>query len=221
MGGVTHWLLGDNVGMIGVIGGQVMLDVPCYWFTTERKVGHILQGRTVDGVYKVYDEFYNRCGSNEVVAVDGLWFMIRKDLFSTIKFDDKMYNGFHGYDIDISMQVIEQGYKILIAPDILIEHKSAGTNINQSYIDALNTFNSKWKNKLPMIVGQPIDEDELIKKRHYAIQEMTLLQTFIWYQAGDYQIRHSLTYRVGKFVLSPFKAMQNLYRLIVRTIKRK
>ena len=41
----------------------------------------------------------------EAVAVDGLFFAMRKSLFDTIRFDKDTFDRFHFYDLDICMQV--------------------------------------------------------------------------------------------------------------------
>ena len=85
---------------------------------------------------------------SEVVACDGLFFCIRKDLFHTIRFDED-YGGFHFYDIDISMQVHRLNYKILCVYDIFVEHISASV-LNKEWINSSRFFYDKWHDFLPV-----------------------------------------------------------------------
>ena len=137
-----------EVGLIGVAGGHYLPAMPCFWFqnSTDRYI-NILQHE--NGNKKPYLDHLKEGEQekNEVVAVDGVWFCIRKSLFESISFDEQ-YNGFHMYDLDICMQVRQLGLKLFVVYDVLIEHMSLG-NVGRSWMDAALTFWKKWKQELP------------------------------------------------------------------------
>ena len=83
----------------------------------------------------------------DVVAVDGLFFAIRKDLFATIAFDESTFNGFHLYDLDICMQVRKTS-RCIVTPNITIKHQSGGS-FDATWQDYAARFLQKWKASLP------------------------------------------------------------------------
>lgn len=147
-------LEGNNqIGMLGVLGGYYMSRHSCNWLSSGLIKGHVIQG-FVKGKHDEVEfrhSDYNHYG-NDVVAIDGLWMFIRRNLFGKyLKWDTENYEGFHFYDSDMSMQVINSGHKIAIA-DILIEHKSSG-NYNKNFWNNYLAFHAKWKDFLPVING--------------------------------------------------------------------
>ena len=65
--------------------------------------------------------------SAEAVVIDGVCFCIRKSLFSSITFEDKTFQGFHCYDMDICLQIRHVGLSNIVVSDVLIEHISEGS----------------------------------------------------------------------------------------------
>ena len=135
----------------------------------------------------------------DVVAVDGVCFFIPKELFPSIRFDNKTYNGFHAYDMDISMQVQSLGKRVCVTDLLTVEHFwSEDSFKNQKYIakldDNLNLFYQKWKNMLPIVRG--IDEPDIVIDR---LNNLCI-------QAYDAtKVRKSKAYRLGRMLLKPFK----------------
>ena len=111
---------------------------------------------------------------SEVVALDGLFFCIRKDLFDIIRFDEK-YGGFHFYDIDISLQVLRLNYKLLCVYDILIEHISV-SNLSAEWVKSSRTFYNKWAGMLP-VKSYPFKRDVIKKMEQNNMQTMFNLLT--------------------------------------------
>ena len=96
------------------------------------------------------------------MAIDGLWFCCRKSLFNgKIAFDERTYNGFHMYDMDLSMQVIMAGYKILVTDEVLVEHTRASF-YDTAFRTACKRFHQKWNNRLP-VMSEPIKGKDIRK----------------------------------------------------------
>lgn len=137
-----------EVGLLGVAGGYYLPAMPCYWFQNamDRSINIIQhENRCKEACLDFMREGEQE--KNEVVAVDGVWFCIRKNLFGKISFDEH-YNGFHMYDMDICMQIRQLGLKLFVVYDVLIEHMSLG-NAGCSWLDAALAFWKKWKQELP------------------------------------------------------------------------
>lgn len=138
-----------EIGMIGVIGSTMIFDISWGWWSAPQ-IGRIIQSnKTTERKNLFVTNHNNTPHLIDAVVCDGLFLAFPRIIFDKVSFDTKTYKGFHGYDMDISMQVLESGYKIKIIDNILIEHFSRG-NINDSFIDACYKFYDKWKNKLPI-----------------------------------------------------------------------
>ena len=188
----------NSIGQIGIAGSHFLPYAPFYWwsspfisqFNIENDKGVIKQNDT-------RDYFNGHLG--DVVAVDGVCFFIPKALFNSIRFDDKAYNGFHAYDMDISMQVQSLGKRVCVTDLLTVEHFwSEDSFKNQKYIakldDNLNLFYQKWKNMLPIVRG--IDEPDIVIDR---LNNLCI-------QAYDAtKVRKSKAYRLGHLLLKPFK----------------
>ncbi len=140
-------------GLVGVIGCQFLSNKVQPWWHLGHHLGCITQGHFVNGEYRtLQDGEALQEESKEGVAVDGLWFCIKRELFKTIRFDDKTFDNFHCYDVDTCMQVIDAGFQVRVLRDVKIEHKSGG-NAGDEYYGQMGRFINKWGDKLPISRG--------------------------------------------------------------------
>ena len=198
----------ENLGALGVDGGHFMPDCPCSWtscYTTSFRTWR----DDKDGVCREYSntEFANGQRLIEVASIDGLWMCIRRDLFDTIRFDDKTFTGFHCYDSDICMQILAAGYRIKVTYDVGIVHNSNG-NYNANFFENLGLWHTKWHNMLPVVRGINLTEREQIIHQRYAVELLERQKE----AAMLYARLHSPEYRLGHFLLKP-------YRFIKRKLK--
>jgi len=143
----------EKCGLVGVVGCQFLSNKVQSWWTLGHHLGCITQGYIGDGQYKTFmDGEPLGVESKQGVAVDGLWFCIRRELFDQIRFDDKTYDGFHCYDVDICMQVLDAGYQVRVLRDVHIEHKSGG-QVSDKFYEQLGKFVTKWGKELPVSRG--------------------------------------------------------------------
>jgi hypothetical protein len=59
-------------------------------------------------------------------ALDGVLLAARRELFSRIAFDEQTFDGFHGYDLDISYRAHRSGFGVAVCPDLWLIHESMG-----------------------------------------------------------------------------------------------
>ncbi len=155
----------SNVGMLGVVGGHILTSISTCWWSTSCRRGSLIQGNYLNGNYISHRTYYTNNNDEDkfVVAIDGVWMVIRKILFDKISFDSNTYIGFHFYDMDISMQIISLGYKILIVDGVDIEHRSSG-NVNGSFYRNCIEFHKKWDYMLPVY-----SSEDLYKHNYYSV----------------------------------------------------
>lgn len=204
----------SNVGMVGVAGTHFLPHMPAAWWDTEMRSGHLLQGSVIDGEYKIiceelWDDY--RREPTSVVSVDGLWMCFRKTVFNGIRWDDKTFNGFHGYDTDISLQVINLGFEVHILWDVTIEHKSVGV-AKMDFYHSLDLLFEKWSDKLPMIRGAEMGESE--KKARMRIVELRHECFYSEYRLRE--ICQSRAYRWSQYLQNPMMAFDSIKKHIKR-----
>ncbi len=207
---VVEKLFADNqkLGALGVDGGHFMPDCPCSWstcFTTSFRTWRTES----DGSHQPYSntEYTNGQSNVEVASIDGLWMCIRRSLFdSAIRFDDRTFSGFHCYDSDISMQILQTGYYIMVTFDIEIIHNSYGT-YNKTYFNNIELWHKKWHEQLPVVRGIDLTEREQQIHTRYAIELMERLRN----DAYLYTRLHSPEYRLGHSLLKPWRFLKRKF----------
>jgi hypothetical protein len=138
----------SSIGLVGVAGTQHLFPDPPGWVVAGRpfikgKVVH----ETENGADFNLTVFSWDKTDAEVVAADGLFFAIRRELFSTIRFDETTFDKFHFYDLDICMQV-RATHRLIVTPDILLKHRSGGA-FDSVWHTYAQRFVEKYRTKLP------------------------------------------------------------------------
>lgn len=158
-GAVLAHFKDPSVGMIGLGGTRYLSRIPGIWWggglgLIGSPKGPVCQ-HTIDTDRLLPEEsrecVINPTGANaeDVVALDGLWLCIRRDLFPSIAFDTATFSGFHFYDLDISLQVWQAGKKLRVVHDIVVEHV-AHSRHDRTWIENCFKFYSKWGHLLPI-----------------------------------------------------------------------
>lgn len=155
----------DNVGLLGVAGGSYKPWVPSSWFfTRDEKYAKM----NVTQVYPQNNEI-THCYKNpnnkpldQVVVLDGCWFCARTSIAKEFKFDQEIFQSYHFYDIDYSLQVAQK-YQNYVTLEIEMEHYSYG-DFTTEWLKESFKFHKKWKKQLPYYNGnisvEEISENE-------------------------------------------------------------
>lgn len=138
----------SSIGLIGVAGTQYLFPDPPGWVVAGRPFikGKVIH-ETKNGADFNLTVFSWDKTDADVVAVDGLFFAIRRELFSKIRFDETTFDKFHFYDLDICMQV-RATHRLIVTPDILLKHQSGGAfdSVWHTYAER---FTAKYRTRLP------------------------------------------------------------------------
>lgn len=195
---VREILSDESIGALGVIGTHFLPNAPMYWWSSPFISQYSLNN---DNGKVTMNDTRNYFHGNvaDVVAVDGVCFFIPRRMFSTIRFDDQAYSGFHVYDMDICMQIQHFGKRVCVTDVLMIEHFWSEDSIrNRKYMakldENLNIFHRKWGGMLPIVRG--LDEPEIVLDR---------LNNLCIQAYDSIRVRKSKAYRIGRFMLSPFK----------------
>lgn len=153
---LAHFSL-PNIGLVGVAGSDAFSNIPSTWSNALHSVElNIIQHYKEAQKQPEHIQISSSKGnspSSRVVALDGVFLAAKKEIFEKIQFDDTLLRGFHGYDIDISLQSALQ-YTNLVIFDILIEHLSPGS-LNKDWMDTTLHLSRKWRKKLPVFLNEP------------------------------------------------------------------
>ena len=187
-----------KIGIVGFAGAHFLPDCPMYWSSSPFISEYNLNNDNGQIIEFFCTDYYNEQNIAEAVAVDGLCFFVRRELFEQISFDEKTYKGFHLYDMDICMQAIKAGYKVCVTKDILVEHfwsekgaaKKAGMEL---FEHNLSLFCAKWKDDLPIYKGLSNTPENVLTRINRLCENA--------YEAK--KVRKSKAYRIGKSILSP------------------
>ena len=140
---VVNRFSASKLGAIGVAGSPYYAILPGAWWSG----GYICQSVFGEQELAYLPKIDNAL---PVVVIDGIWFCVRKSLFSMIRFDDTTFDGFHYYDIDISLQIHQLGYDILNVYDIAIEHSSG--KLDKIWLKNAILLQNKWQKSLPFSI---------------------------------------------------------------------
>lgn len=199
--------LSEDVGVIGVIGNHLLPNCPASWWTTSLRSGNVIQRSRSDNrnINILFDKYRQpNLSYTDVVTVDGLWFCMPKSIFSQVKFDEDTYDGFHCYDTDICMQVLQCKLSIRAVFNIPIAHYSIGS-LSKDFFQQRRLWYKKWEKKLPIWRGVELNSKELdlLNEMSELVNEQT--EEKIWAEEDAQHLRNSYAYRIGKQLLKPFQ----------------
>lgn len=178
---VVDRLSDQKIGVVGVVGTLYIDNYTTSWISSGIIRGNLIQFNKKEGKSTTFHHNeYSFLGEN-VISVDGLWMCMRKSIFANdnIRWDDKLYKGFHFYDMDICLQAISKGYVNLIAQDILIEHKSMG-NKDSIYYENCILFHNKWDYFLPQLTKK-IPNDIVNEAKSNQLKGFCQMGTALYY----------------------------------------
>lgn len=137
-------------GIVGVAGSPSAGRIPAPWTWGKRYIS-IIQSEKKNGnrrMKRVKIPALNKLPALPCVLLDGVFFCMRRELMNQIQFDES-FRGFHGYDMDISLQSHITGHTNFTAYNVEIEHFSRGHR-NKEYYQNLLKLYKKWENQLPL-----------------------------------------------------------------------
>jgi hypothetical protein len=214
---VVDMLRNKSTGILGIAGGDAKSLVPSSWsvparscevnIIQHRKNGNPEKERILITMQGAESDF------KEVCVLDGVWLCTRKEIFEEYRFDEINFPGFHGYDIDYSLQ-ISRKYKAYVLFNIQIEHYSEG-NPNKEWVKSAISVSEKWRSQLPASI-YPLERSE------FALHHWKTIRNFMEHlirlqYSGTIIIKYFLTYSfsryfslrrflsIGKYILTEMK----------------
>lgn len=193
-----------NLGLIGVIGIQVLPEMCFGWWTAgyDYYVGDIIKNKKRKRMTPGYTHLeLVEPKLKKAVACDGLFLGIPRALFDKISWDVNTFKGFHCYDLDICMQVLAAGYDINILENLRIEHYSTG-NPSEAFAHEMVVFNNKWREKLP-VATQEIEQATI-----HDIQE-SVYAGYITSMPLAIRYKHLTANPMGRLLIDTLRKIKN------------
>ncbi len=143
-----------KVGIVGLAGRKEIYKTGC---VNEESLRHNLQNEDLNPPMK--EEI------SEVAVVDGLCFVMRREMLGKVKSFDETYGYMHCYDLDISLQSIEAGYKNVVRKIEAMHIGNGGiTRKTRDYKELVKDdygllkrnckiFARKWRHILPLKIS--------------------------------------------------------------------
>lgn len=196
-GGIVRNLLDDkSIGLLGVFGSHFMSSAPLYWWDSPYISQYSINTNNGHQEMQEHTCFYHN-GLADVAVVDGVCIFANRNIFNYISFDAEHYDGFHAYDVDLSMQVQAKNMRVCVTKEVLIEHFWCERLMYDKRYAAMldrnmRVFATKWSTSLPIVRGIDMPEDILCRLNNLCKEA---------YAARS--IRQSKSYQLGKFLLKP------------------
>jgi hypothetical protein len=143
----------ENAGIVGVAGSKYKSLTPSIWAQGLYKTDYynILQFNP-ETKKSVLQQHHHHQDENiryfEVKTLDGVFLFTTHKIWESNLFDEKIFNHFHGYDLDFCIQV-GKTLKLYVTLEVLIEHFSTGT-LNKDWVLASVELSKKWADILPL-----------------------------------------------------------------------
>lgn len=151
-------LSNKQTGIIGLAGGRLITRVPSSWSVFDKSMNIIQSDKSSKDSKKHFTPKNYGEELREVLLLDGVLLAMRREIFGAIKFDESL-NGFHAYDLDISLQSLHEGYKNFVAYDFEVEHFSKGYRDKKYFENQILVF-KKWQQILPINLND-LSNDEI------------------------------------------------------------
>lgn len=205
-----------DCGVIGFAGSKVKLKCYSGWGQSYDWVcSHLYQRIGNLTMFDVHNVYLER-PFEEVVVLDGLGMFVRKEVWHSYPFDEKVLTGFHCYDLDFSLQIAAGNqYKnyISCSNNVLIEHFSLGNIDSVWFKETMRLHKLKWDKILPM----KVNGFELSKKKEKKMEER-FFNIFVRDILGTDSLDRKLVLR--EFLFSSFSlkhighCISNLYKYL-------
>ena len=83
-------------------------------------------------------------GSHDVDSVDGLLMALSPWAVRELRFDERRFTGFHGYDADLCFQARAAGRRVVVEDLALVHHTKGGYGDAEAFRRCDSAFRAKW-----------------------------------------------------------------------------
>jgi Glycosyltransferase like family len=179
-----------ETGLIGIAGAKYKSKTASGWSTGLTALDFCnIHHQDKDGQVQHIYMNPNNSVFEPVVNVDGVFIVIRREVWETARFNETNLRGFHLYDIDFSFHVC-QHWKAAVLFNIDIMHFTQGGNYGDAWVEPTLHWHALFSNQLPQSSGIDTNQKILERKigvfwlRRLAIEKISLKNKWNWIRAG-------------------------------------
>ena len=145
-----------RLGLLGIAGGENKTKMPSAWWDVGPNHLKVIQ-HYKDKPKELWDQGFNGKNLVEVAAIDGVFMVMKAD--DRIRFDERL-NGFHNYDLVLSLKHKTLNRKVMVTNQILIDHYSPGS-LDRSWYLSTSKFHKIFANELPHYTSKSFAKERL------------------------------------------------------------
>lgn len=149
-------------GVIGVAGSKYKGKAWSGWLYGDKELDCInIIHRTNGQDEVIISPVNNRQPLYEVVCLDGVFMVTRKEVWEQIRYDDVLLKGFHLYDIDFSVRASKITKLVATTQIDIIHITPAGGDYGDNWVTETMRFHAVKSNYLPCVVkNMPLKNPE-------------------------------------------------------------
>ena len=196
-----------SLGLIGIAGAKYKSRTPSGWSTGILKYDYC----NIYHLNKAGQKqrlFNNPTDSQieEVVNIDGVFMVIRREVWHDAIFNAQLLRGFHLYDIDFSIQVSKKWTSAVIF-NIDIVHYTQGGDFGDAWIKYTLIWHKEFRNDLPLSAltdKPPVNiEGKITNNWLYRLstEKISLRNKWKWIRASKAMYRPSSWPYIGLFLV--------------------
>lgn len=181
-----------TLGLLGIAGSKYKSKTPSGWATGLAAFDccNILHRNQQQHEERFFANPDPASSVQSVVTIDGVFMVVRKEVWQSNRFNGQLLPGFHVYDIDFSFR-IASNYKVLVVFDIDLIHLTEGGNYGNEWLDHTLKWHGVNRHHLPRMVSHTEDsrtaDEVLISKKwlhRLRDERISLLRRFRWLRAA-------------------------------------
>jgi GT2 family glycosyltransferase len=164
-----------SLDVIGVVGTSKVLSG--YWPAAGHPFLHGWLAQPAPDGQRFYVGVFGVEGplTTGLQGLDGMFFVAKRAVVESVRFDEVTFDGFHGYDLDFSFAAHLAGFSVGVSAEIAVIHGSGGA-FGEAWRRYANRFVEKHRDRLPTEVfpAQWSFARRLVESREAILREFPL-----------------------------------------------
>jgi|SRR5450432_732047 hypothetical protein len=179
-----------GTGLIGIAGAKYKSKTPSGWSTGLKELDYCnIYHQDQNGLTQ---HIYMNLSKNvfePVTNVDGVFIVVRREVWNSAQFNEENLRGFHLYDIDFSFHVVKH-WKAAVLFNIDIMHFTQGGNYGDAWLEPTLRWHSLFSNQLPQSTEKDSANKSWEKKirifwlKRLSDEKISWKNKWKWIQAG-------------------------------------
>jgi hypothetical protein len=199
-----------DTGLIGIAGARYKSRTPSGWSTGINTLDFCNiyhEDKNLNRLHIYLNP--NRTLFEPVVNVDGVFMVIRREVWKDAKFNEAFLRGFHLYDIDFSFHVNKK-WKAAVLFNIDILHFTEGGNYGDAWLEPTIRWHEKFNRELPQFVSEKIARRSTEKEigkfwlRRLSVEKISWKNKWKWILTSRTWRDPSTWFTIGLFLFGAY-----------------